>query len=63
MAEYVKVRRSAKPPRMPQNDRIAAAGKDIATECTGKKGAEYKQCRIAVLDRHFPKPTSAEQPG
>lgn len=39
----------------PQTEKIREAGKQIKEKCAGKSGAEFKQCRSAVLAELFGK--------
>lgn len=39
--------------RTAQQKKIAAAGRTVGKECKGKTGADFKECRIEVLEKLF----------
>lgn len=48
-------------PKSEAQKKIGQAGRRIAQECTGFKGAEFQACRSKVLEEFFPrKETKAE---
>jgi len=53
---WIKERKSiSKYPNTEHQKRIAEAGKRVALECKGKKGSEFRFCRIKVMERFFGK--------